>query len=505
MVKVLLHLGWLVAFLVALTPVPAPARPQYELVLPGSPDDDPAARSERSTNLSHITGTARKVQMYVKNRYLQILPDGTINGTSDDGSDYTILQRQSVKTGQLLVQSVATCLFLCMDSCGLLYGSLDDELVRAVKLTSRERRFIKFASVEYDGQLYMTPQDFLESVVEQEPRRAAVWSPRPGTRLKRRQLSNKDLDMIRDATPALNQGSSQMFRNLRDKGIISYTEYLFLLSILTKPQTGFRIAFNMFDTDGNERVDKNEFLVMEKIFSHAWKGKHGVPESTPGTEDEKKKQRPVVEDYVDDEQGLQRKHMVDTTLIVHFFGKKGKDELRYEGFRRFMENLQTEVLELEFHEFSKGHDTITEVDFAKILLRYTYLDTNEYDMYLDRLLDRIKEEKGITFDEFRVFCQFLNNLEDFTIAMRMYTLADHPISKDEFIRAVKICTGTNLSRHLVHIVFQIFDEDGDGQLSYREFIAIMKDRLHRGFKSYAKNEGWDAFKSCVKQEMKTPV
>jgi hypothetical protein len=46
-----------------------------------------------------------------------------------------------------------------------------------------------------------------------------------------------------------------------------------------------------------------------------------------------------------------------------------------------MENLQTEVLELEFHEFSKGHDTITEVDFAKILLRYTYLDTNEYALY----------------------------------------------------------------------------------------------------------------------------
>ncbi|XP_023719825.1 calcium uptake protein 3, mitochondrial isoform X4 [Cryptotermes secundus] len=371
---------------------------------------------------------------------------------------------------------------------------VDDELVRAVKLTSRERRFIKFASVEYDGQLYMTPQDFLESVVEQEPR----------PRLKRRQLSDRDLDMIRDITPSLKQGSTQMFRSMRDKGIISYTEYLFLLSVLTKPQTGFRIAFNMFDTDGNQRVDKNEFLVMEKIFSHAWKGKHGIPETIPREED-KRQPQPLVEDYVDDEQGLQRKHVVDTTLLVHFFGKKGKDEFRFEGFKRFMENLQTEVLELEFHEFSKGHDTITEVDFAKILLRYTHLDTNEYDMYLDRLLDRIKEEKGITFEEFRVFCQFLNNLEDFTIAMRMYTLADHSISKDEFMRAVKICTGTSLSRHLVHTVFQIFDEDGDGQLSYREFIAIMKDRLHRGFKSYAKNEGWDAFKSCVKQEMKTPV
>lgn len=53
---------------------------------------------------------------------------------------------------------------------------------------------------------------------------------------------------------------------------------------------------------------------------------------------------------------------------------------------------------------------------------------------------------------------------------------------DEFHRAVKICTGTSLSEHLVHTVFAIFDEDGDGLLSYKEFIAIMKDRLHRGFK-----------------------
>jgi len=47
----------------------------------------------------------------------------------------------------------------------------DDSELENVKLTARERRFIKFASVEFDDQLYMTPQDFLDSVVEQEPRR----------------------------------------------------------------------------------------------------------------------------------------------------------------------------------------------------------------------------------------------------------------------------------------------------------------------------------------------
>ncbi|CAB1325097.1 unnamed protein product [Coregonus sp. 'balchen'] len=67
-------------------------------------------------------------------------------------------------------------------------------------------------------------------------------------------------------TPPVFKGSSNLFRNLRHRGIIGYTEYLFLLCILTKPHAGFKIAFNMFDADGNQMVDKREFLVLEEIF-----------------------------------------------------------------------------------------------------------------------------------------------------------------------------------------------------------------------------------------------
>ncbi|XP_015437549.1 PREDICTED: calcium uptake protein 3, mitochondrial [Dufourea novaeangliae] len=425
----------------------------------------------------------------------------------------------------------------------------DDETQKAVKLTTRERRFIKFASVEYDGQLYMTPQDFLDSVVEPEPR----------PRLKRRVLGDMELEVMRNSVPSLRHGNPHMFRNLRDKGIISYTEYLFLLSILIKPKTGFQIAFNMFDTDGNERVDKTEFLVirrllggtlknrhldeetkralntiitpnqefieipklrngqekngteivsnsyMEKVFSHAWRGRQGTEtkENLEHLTERQSTPEEIQVQYIDDAQGLQRRHAVDTSLMIHFFGKDGNVELKYEDFKCFMENLQQEVLELEFHEYSKGRDTITELDFAKILLRYTYFDTDEYDKYLDRILQNAELQIGITFEEFRRFYQFLNNIDDFSIAMRMYTLADYPISKDEFQRAVKICTGSVLSDHLIDTVFVLFDEDGDGQLSYKEFIAIMKDRLHRGFKSQQRREGFQAFTSCVKQEMKS--
>nr|XP_036672543.1 calcium uptake protein 3, mitochondrial isoform X9 [Drosophila suzukii] len=407
----------------------------------------------------------------------------------------------------------------------------DDSELENVKLTARERRFIKFASVEFDDQLYMTPQDFLDSVVEQEPR----------PRLKRRQLSSDEVDKYKENTPALKKGSTRLFRNLRDKGIISYTEYLFLLSILTKPKSGFRIAFNMFDTDGNQRVDKDEFLVIISILAGALKDTQNVDPQTKqilsrlvSYDEQSQMRKPMavpqakrgLQGYVNDGEGLQRRHMVATTLQLHFFGKRGTGVINYDNFYRFMDNLQTEVLELEFHEFSKGNSVISELDFAKILLRYTYLATDEYDVFLERLLERVKDEKGISFHDFRDFCHFLNNLDDFTIAMRMYTLADRAISKDEFSRAVKICTGYSLSPHLIDTVFAIFDADGDGLLSYKEFIAIMKDRLHRGFKqddvdpderikvaievvtpngeeSVAKSEGWDAFKYCVRNEMKT--
>ncbi|MEQ2171496.1 hypothetical protein GOODEAATRI_011256 [Goodea atripinnis] len=138
---------------------------------------------------------------------------------------------------------------------------------------------------------------------------------------------------------------------------------------------------------------------------------------------------------------------IDTTILVHFFGKKGKAEL--------------------------------------------------------------------TFDDFyRSFFQFLNNLEDFAIAMQMYNFASRSIGQgskklvraeaasakcfcsiflfcvngknhhislpDEFARAVYVATGLKLTRHLVNTIFKIFDVDHDEQLSYKEFIGIMKDRLHRG-------------------------
>uniref|UniRef100_A0A669CDH6 Mitochondrial calcium uptake family member 3 n=1 Tax=Oreochromis niloticus TaxID=8128 RepID=A0A669CDH6_ORENI len=356
-----------------------------------------------------------------------------------------------------------------------------------VYMSSHEHRFRLFSSVEYEGQLYMTPQNFIESVTMSEPRKFILHFYCVFV------CVCKELEKILSDTPPVWRGSSKLFRNLRERGIISYTEYLFLLCILTKPHAGFKIAFNMFDADGNQMVDKREFLVLQEIFrkKNEKKGRKGDAEKSAQLVLKKDSQEFVARSYWD---VLRRSASqvlfsdlaeraddsitIDTTLLVHFFGKKGKAELTFDDFYRFMDNLQTEVLEIEFLTYSKGMTTISEEDFAKILLRFTNVEN--ISAYLENVRQCIPDEKGITFDEFRSFFQFLNNLEDFAIAMQMYNFAARSIGQDEFARAVYVATGLKLTRHLVNTIFKIFDVDHDDQLSYKEFIGIMKDRLHRG-------------------------
>ncbi|KTG47409.1 hypothetical protein cypCar_00010217 [Cyprinus carpio] len=265
-----------------------------------------------------------------------------------------------------------------------------------VYMSSHEHHFRLFSSVEYEGQLYMTPQNFIESVTMSEPRMKKPW----------RSLTKQELEKILSDTPPVWKGTSKLFRNLQERGIIAYTEYLFLLCILTKPHAGFKIAFNMFDADGNQMVDKGEFLVLQEIFrtKNEKKGRKGDAEKSAQLVLKKESQEFVPRSYWDmlrrgASQALfsdlaehaNENMMIDSTLLVHFFGKKGKAELTFEDFYRFMDNLQTEMLEIEFLTYSKGMTTISEEDFARILLRYTNVE--DIRSYLENVRQCIPDEK----------------------------------------------------------------------------------------------------------------
>ncbi|XP_067294665.1 calcium uptake protein 2, mitochondrial [Pseudorasbora parva] len=338
-----------------------------------------------------------------------------------------------------------------------------EEVITAPNVSMRRLRFNQFASMIYEEEPYMTPRDFLHSVLMEKV----------DHKLQKKMLTKADVDdMIWVASRT--EAGNLLFRGIGDKGLISYTEYLFLLTILTKPQTGFHIAFKMLDIDGNEHVDKKEFQKLKKVIRPR---KELLGQGGPEVSDS---------DFE-----------VNTTLQVFFFGKNGKKKLHYTDFCRFMEDLQAEVQEVEFLRFSKGMKTMRREDFAEWLLHYTNEEDNE--AYWDNMRKRIPTGQSITFDEFKAFCLFTNNLEDFAFSVKMINDSNKPIGMAQFKRAVKIATGHDLSENVLDTVFKIFDLDGDNCLSHKEFLCVMKDRVLRGLRVQPQL-GISGYWKCVKRE-----
>ena len=97
----------------------------------------------------------------------------------------------------------------------------------------------------------------------------------------------------------------------------------------------------------------------------------------------------------DEDNDLMKHQGVDTSILLHL--QDGAGELEFKQFCTFMNNLQTEVIQIKL----AGAPTITELDFAFILLRFTFLNCQDYDNILERLQERIQDDKGITFEEFK--------------------------------------------------------------------------------------------------------
>ena len=51
---------------------------------------------------------------------------------------------------------------------------------------------------------------------------------------------------------------------------------------------------------------------------------------------------------------------------------------------------------------------------------------------------------------------------------------------DTLHHVAKTVAHVSLTDHVISVVFTIFDENQDNQLSNKEFVAVMKNRLQRG-------------------------
>ncbi len=105
----------------------------------------------------------------------------------------------------------------------------------------------------------MTPDDFLRSIT-------------PGIKQPEKlgldhfvSLNMSDRKYNRNVTLDLGLDKESIFNQLGANGLISFSDYIFLLTVLSTSRRHFEIAFKMFDLNGDGNVDAKEFEVVTNL------------------------------------------------------------------------------------------------------------------------------------------------------------------------------------------------------------------------------------------------
>ncbi|XP_053840370.1 calcium uptake protein 1, mitochondrial isoform X3 [Vidua macroura] len=245
---------------------------------------------------------------------------------------------------------------------------------------------LKVINEHGESEVFMTPQDFVRSITpnEKQPENLGldqfIVKRYDGKKLSQEREKFADEDSI--------------FYALGECGLISFSDYIFLTTVLSTPQRNFEIAFKMFDLNGDGEVDMEEF----------------------------------------------------------------------EQFER--------------HDPVDGR--ITERQFGSMLLAYSGVQSKKLTVMLKQLKKHFQDGEGLTFEEVENFFTFLKNINDVDTALSFYHMAGASLDKVTMQQVARTVAKVELSDHVCDVVFALFDCDGNGELSNKEFVAIMKQRLMRG-------------------------
>ncbi|CAJ0604109.1 unnamed protein product [Cylicocyclus nassatus] len=319
------------------------------------------------------------------------------------------------------------------------------------KIGFRERRIIEY---EDRIRLYSTPDKIFRYFATLK-----IWVMQP---------RKYGLDSYKIYQPEKHKhkfsDTKSIFYKLGENGLISFSDYLFLMTLLSTSPNDFALAFKILDINGDGALDKEEFhKVQHLIMSQTTVGQRHRDHITPNSSFR-------VES--------------NSALEHYFFGADGTKTLSATKFLEFQKSLYDDILRMEFErrDALDGVDgLISEDSFAQLLLMHAQIPDKRQKIMKKRVRRKYKDhQQGITFDETRAFFQFLYHIEDVDMALHFHRMAGLSIDAELLKRVARKITGVELSDHVVDVVITLFDDNLDGKLSNNEMVAVMRRRMRRG-------------------------
>lgn len=317
-----------------------------------------------------------------------------------------------------------------------------------------EKIFEYFASIRSpEGEIFMTPADFMRAVVP-------VFPPSESNRVREGFLRGERPPGELHCDPS----TFFMLFDTNNDGLISFSEYIFFVTLFSIPESSFSAAFKTFDLDNNGEIGREEFKkVMSAMRSYNRQGsshRYGLRSGLRS--------------------GLRiGKSVENAGLVDYFFGKDGKCCLQHDKFVRFLRELHDEIVRLEFDHYdfnSKG--TIAAKDFALSII--SSADISHVNKFLNRV-DKLNSnshlrEMRISFEEFKAFAELRRSLEPLALAFFSYGKVTGFLTKQDFKRAALQVCGVSITDNVVDVIFYIFDSNNDNNLSTEEFLRAIQSR-----------------------------
>ncbi|XP_071603459.1 electrogenic aspartate/glutamate antiporter SLC25A12, mitochondrial isoform X2 [Heliangelus exortis] len=278
--------------------------------------------------------------------------------------------------------------------------------------------FLQYASVEKDGEHFMTPEDFVQ----------------------------KYLGLYTD--PRYNPKTVQLLAGVADQtkdGLISYQEFLAFESVLCTPDAIFIVAFQLFDKTGNGEVT---FANVKEIFEQTTLH-------------------------------LQIPFNWDCEFIRLHFGHNRKKHLNYAEFTQFLQELQLEHARQAFALRDKNKSgMITGLDFNDIMVT---LRSHMLTPFVEENLVSVAGgavAHQVSFSYFNAFNALLNNMD---LVRKIYsniagTRKDVEVTKEEFTHsAIRFGQVTPLEIDILYQLADLYSVTGRLTLADIERIAPLAE------------------------------